>query len=277
VTVADALRFAAAQFQSESARLDAELLLCHVLGVNRSWLYAWPDKSLEPAQQRRFDELVARRASGEPIAHILGEREFWSLTLQVTPDTLIPRPDTELLVEQALRLLPEDAALKVADLGTGSGSIALAIARERPRCRVVATDLSAAALAVAQANATRNQISNVAFRHGRWSEALGSERFELIVSNPPYIAEDDPHLTQGDVRFEPRSALVSGRDGLDDIRQIAREVRASLQNDGWLLLEHGFEQGGEVRAILQGNGYEQVTTWCDLAGHERVTGGRRGA
>lgn len=277
MTVADALRFAAAQFQSESARLDAELLLCHVLRVNRSWLYARPDKSLEPAQQDRFDELVARRAGGEPIAHILGEREFWSLTLQVTPDTLIPRPDTELLVEQALRLLPEDAAVKVADLGTGSGAIALAIARERPRCRVVATDLSAAALAVAQANATRNQIANVEFRHGRWSEALGSERFDLIVSNPPYIAEDDPHLAQGDVRFEPRSALVSGRDGLDDIRQIAREVRACLQNDGWLLLEHGFEQGGKVRAILQGNGYEQVTTWCDLARHERVTGGRRGA
>lgn len=277
MTVADALRFAAAQFQSESARLDAELLLCHVLGVNRSWLYAWPDKSLESAQQHRFDELVARRAGGEPIAHILGEREFWSLNLQVTHDTLIPRPDTELLVEQALRLLPEDAALKVADLGTGSGAIALAIARERPRCRVVATDLSAAALTVAQANASRNQLSNVEFRQGSWSAALGSERFELIVSNPPYIAEDDPHLVQGDVRFEPRSALVSGRDGLGDIRQIAREVRGHLQNDGWLLLEHGFEQGGEVRAILQGNGYEQVTTWCDLAGHERVTGGRRGA
>jgi release factor glutamine methyltransferase len=277
VTVAEAIRAAVAQLSSESARLDAELLLCHVLGVNRSWLYAWPDKLLEAGQQQRFDELVARRAAGVPIAHILGEREFWSLTLKVTPDTLIPRPDTELLVEQALRLLPEDAAMRVVDLGTGSGAIALAIARERPRCRVVATDLSTAALAVAQANATRNQITNVEFRQGRWCEALGSEQFDLFVSNPPYIALNDPHLEQGDVRFEPRSALVSGRDGLDDIRQIACEVRAYLRNDGWLLVEHGFEQGGEVRAILQGNSYEQVTTWRDLAGHERVTGGRRGA
>jgi len=275
VTITDAIRFASAQFQSESARLDAELLLCHVLGVNRSWLFAWPDKNIKGDQQRRFDALVARRAKGEPIAHILGEREFWSLTLKVTPDTLIPRPDTEVLVEQVLRRLPEDSALKVADLGTGSGAIALAIARERPRCRVVATDLSAAALAVAQENARRHRISNVEFRLGRWCEALGGEQFDLIVSNPPYIAEDDSHLAEGDVRFEPRSALVSGRDGLDDIRQISREARELLLNAGWLLLEHGYDQGGNVRSILQENGYKNVVTWCDLAGNERVTGGRR--
>ena len=277
MTVNEALRAAAAQLTSESARLDAELLLCHVLGVNRSWLYAWPDKTLEVNQQQRFDELIIRRAAGEPIAHILGEREFWSLTLQVTPDTLIPRPDTELLVEQALRLLPEDAALRVADLGTGSGAIALAIARERPRCSVVATDLSAAALAVAQANAARNQISTVEFRLGRWCEALGSEQFDLIVTNPPYIAADDPHLAQGDVRFEPRSALVSGRDGLDDIREITHDARSHLGTGGWLLFEHGYGQGGAVREILLKNGFEKVTTWRDLAGHERVTGGCRRA
>ncbi len=273
MTVAEAIRSAAAQFQSESARLDAELLLCHVLGVNRSWLYAWPDKSLDALQLQRFDEVVARRAAGEPVAHILGEREFWSLTLKVTPDTLIPRPDTELLVEQALFLLPEEAAWKVADLGTGSGAIALAIARERPRCHVVATDFSEAALAVARENAARNGISNVEFRQGRWGEALGEERFDLIVSNPPYIAEGDSHLAEGDVRFEPRTALVSGLDGLDDIRQIARDVGAHLHNGCWLLLEHGYGQGESIRAILLENGFHQVTTWHDLAGLERVTGG----
>ena len=276
MTVAAALRLAAAQFQSESARLDAELLLCHVLGVNRSWLYAWPDKSLDALQQQRFDELVARRAAGEPVAHILGEREFWSFRLKVNPDTLIPRPDTELLVEQALLLLPEDAVLKVADLGTGSGAIALAIARERPRCRVLATDLSPAALAVAQENAERNRITNVEFRQGRWCEALGGEQFDLIVSNPPYIAEDDPHLVQGDVRFEPRAALVSGRDGLDDICRIVNEVSEHLHKGGWLMLEHGYGQGEAVRSILVRNGFDNVRTWCDLAGHERVTAGRRG-
>ncbi|HEY0720893.1 MAG TPA: peptide chain release factor N(5)-glutamine methyltransferase [Gammaproteobacteria bacterium] len=276
MTVADALRSAAAQFTSDSARLDAELLLCHLLGVNRSWLYAWPDKALTPAQQQRFDVLVARRTAGEPVAHILGEREFWSLKLTVTPDTLIPRPDTELLVEQALRLLPEHTALRVADLGTGSGAIALAIARERPHCRVVATDRSEAALAVAQANAVCNQIGNVEFRQGRWCEALGDELFDLIVANPPYIAADDPHLAQGDVRFEPRAALVAGHDGLDDIRQIAHEARDHLHNRGWLLLEHGYLQGGWVAEILQKNGYENITTWRDLSGNERVTGGRVG-
>ncbi len=273
MTVADVLRLASAQFQSESARLDAELLLCHVLGVNRSWLYAWPDKLLDAPQQQKFDELVKRRAAGEPVAHILGEREFWSLALKVTPDTLIPRPDTELLVEQALRLLPEDVALKVADLGTGSGAIALAIARERPRCSVVATDFSEAALAVARENAARNGIGNVEFHLGCWGEALGEEQFDLIVSNPPYIAEDDTHLAEGDVRFEPRTALVSGRDGLDDIRQIAREVSTRLHTGSWLLLEHGYGQGESVRTILVENGFDQVTTWRDLAGHERVTGG----
>ncbi len=274
MTVAEAIRTAAAQFQSESARLDAELLLCHVLGVSRSWLYAWPDQTLRTEQQQRFDALVARRAKGEPIAHILGEREFWSLNLKVTPDTLIPRPDTELLVEQALRLLPADAVLKVADLGTGSGAIALAIARERPRCRVVATDLSEAALAVAQENAHRHGITNVEFRRGRWCEALGDEQFDLIVSNPPYIAQDDLHLARGDVRFEPRSALVSGRDGLADIRQISHEAREHLRNHGWLLLEHGYQQGREVSDILREIGYEQVTNWRDLSGNERVTGGQ---
>jgi len=275
-SVAEALRRAAARFASESARLDAELLLCHLLGVNRSWLYAWPDKPLDAGQQQRFEHLVARRAAGEPIAHILGEREFWSLALKVTRDTLIPRPDTELLVERALTLLPVGMPLQVADLGTGSGAVALAIARERPHCKVVATDRSAAALAVARENALRHHLANVVFREGSWGAPLADEKFHLIVSNPPYIAEGDPHLAEGDVRFEPRSALVAGRDGLDDIRQIAREAREHLHTGGWLLVEHGYGQGEDVRAILQENGYEQVTTWRDLAGHERVTGGRAG-
>jgi release factor glutamine methyltransferase len=277
VTVGESIRLAAAQLQSESARLDAELLLCHVLGVSRSWLYAWPDKELEAEQQQRFDGLVARRAAGEPIAHLLGEREFWSLSLKVTPDTLIPRPETELLVERALSLLANDIPCRVADLGTGSGAVALAIARERPLCSVVASDLSQAALAVARENAERNRVTNVTFRPGRWCAALGEQKFELIVSNPPYIADDDPHLSQGDVRFEPRSALVAGGDGLDDIRTIIDESRRHLRPGGWLLLEHGYEQGAAVRRLLEENGYERVASWRDLAGHERVTGGRTGA
>ena len=192
----------------------------------------------------------------------------------MTPDVLIPRPETELLVEQALAHIPEDAEWTVADLGTGSGAIALAIATERPHCRLIATDNSAAALAVARANATRLGIANVEFRHGEWLKPLAGMRFDVIVSNPPYVRANDPHLTQGDVRFEPESALVAGADGLDAIRRIAADAVSYLRPGGWLLLEHGYDQAQSVRALLESHGYDMVASCRDTAGHERVTEGR---
>jgi release factor glutamine methyltransferase len=253
---------------------DAELLLAHVLGASRSWLFAHARDVLPSEPQARFEALVARRAEGEPVAYLVGHRGFWSLDLQVTPATLIPRPETELLVELALERLPPERTLRVADLGTGSGAIALAIARERAHAEVVATDASAAALAVAQANAARHGLHNVVFREGRWCAPLGDEHFDLIASNPPYIADDDVHLGQGDLRYEPRSALAAGPDGLDDVRIIVAEARAHLRSGGWLLLEHGFEQGSSVRALLEGAGFTQVETRQDLEGRDRVTLGR---
>ncbi len=261
---------------NDDARLDAEVLLCHLLECNRAHLRAWPERELSPQQQADYRALVERRRRGEPIAYITGSREFWSLRLQVTPATLIPRPDTERLVELALERIPPDAAWQVADLGTGSGAIALAIARERPRCRVVATDASADALAVAAANGARLGLGNVVFRHGAWLAPLAGERCQLIVSNPPYIRSDDPHLAQGDLRFEPPTALSAGADGLDDIRLIAAGARHHLTPGGWLLLEHGCDQGAAVRALLQQNGYGDVLTYQDYAGLDRVSAGRSG-
>ncbi|WP_127478190.1 peptide chain release factor N(5)-glutamine methyltransferase [Sulfurivermis fontis] len=272
-TVAEAL--AAAQLTltgSDTPRLDAELLLCHVLDKNRAWLRTWPERALTADEQATFAELVARRAAGTPVAYLTGHCGFWSLELRVTPATLIPRPDTETLVEWALELIPADAAWSIADLGTGSGAIALAIGRERPRCRIVATDASADALAVAQENATLNQVNNVAFRHGAWFTPLAGERHHLIVSNPPYIAEHDPHLAG--LRHEPRSALSAGPDGLDDIRLLIAGAPHHLPPDGWLLLEHGWDQGAAVRELLQRHGYRQVQTRRDGAGHERISGGQ---
>ena len=253
---------------------DAELLLAHALGVSRSWLFAHAHDDLPSERQAAYEALVARRVEGEPVAYLIGRRGFWSLDLAVTPATLIPRPETELLVELALERLPRGRALRVADLGTGSGAIALAIAHERPQAHVVATDASADALAVARANAASNGLARVDFRQGEWCAPLGDERFELIASNPPYIADADPHLAEGDLRFEPRSALAAGVDGLDDIRTIARDATAHLVAGGWLLLEHGLDQGGAVRAILQAAGFVDVATRRDLEDRDRVTLGR---
>lgn len=275
--VRDCLAAAAQRLGGSEARLEAEVLLLHVLGKPRAWLYAHADDSLGPSQREAFAALVARRSAGEPVAYITGTREFWSLALQVTPATLIPRADTERLVELALERLPPGRTAEVADLGTGSGAIALAIASERPLARVVATDASRAALAIATANAKKNHICNVEFFHGSWLAAVPGRRFDLIVSNPPYVAEDDAHLARGDLRFEPRSALAAGADGLDDIRCIAETAPAQLRRDGWLLLEHGHEQAAPVRALLVAAGFSDVATWQDLAGRDRVTGGRRGA
>ncbi|AHX12173.1 SAM-dependent methyltransferase [Dyella jiangningensis] len=255
-------------------RLEAELLLVHALGKPRSWLIAHADDELDSAHAAAFDALVKRRAGGEPVAYITGRRGFWSLDLEVTPATLIPRPETELLVELALDRLPATGATRVADLGTGSGAIALAIARESRAAHVMATDASAEALVVAQRNAAAQRIANVTFAQGDWLSPLRGQTFDVIVSNPPYIEADDPHLGQGDLRFEPMSALASGADGLDDIRRIVTDARTHVKPGGWLLIEHGWNQGATVRALLEQGGYHDVFTAQDLEQRDRVTGAR---
>jgi len=253
-------------------RLEAELLLAHALGVNRAWFFAHADDTLDAAAADRFDALVDRRATGEPIAYITGARDFWSLTLEVTPATLIPRPESERLVELALERLPNGG--RVVDLGTGSGAIALAIAKERPDATVFAVDASADALAVAHRNAARLGLGRITFMQGDWLAPLAGERFDLIVSNPPYIEADDHHLGEGDLRFEPASALASGVDGLDDIRRIATSSRQHLVEGGWLLVEHGWNQGDAVRGVLEHAGFVSIFTEKDLEQRDRVTGGR---
>ncbi|WP_374013321.1 peptide chain release factor N(5)-glutamine methyltransferase [Pseudoxanthomonas koreensis] len=256
------------------ARADAESLFAHALGKDRAWLFAHATDTLTDAQAADVQALVARRAAGEPVAYLIGRRGFWTLDLEVCADTLIPRPETELLVELALERLDPEAPARVADLGTGSGAVALAIASERPMAAVVATDASPAALAVAQRNAQAHGLGNVWLRRGDWCQALGGERFDLVASNPPYIAQDDPHLVQGDLRYEPATALASGSDGLEAIRAIAAAAPAHLVPGGWLLLEHGLDQGVAVRALLQEAGLADVRTVRDLEQRDRVTLGR---
>ncbi|MBA1265189.1 peptide chain release factor N(5)-glutamine methyltransferase [Stutzerimonas stutzeri] len=258
---------------SPSARLDAELLLAHVLGTSRSYLHTWPEREPGAEQCKAFAEYLERRRRGEPVAYILGRQGFWSLELEVAPHTLIPRPDTELLVETALQLLPATAA-QVLDLGTGTGAIALALASERPVWRVTGVDRVAEAVALATRNARQLRLDNVRFHQSHWFSALTGQRHELIVSNPPYIPAGDPHLSQGDVRFEPGSALVAGEDGLDDIRQIIAQAPAYLHDAGWLLLEHGYDQAGAVRGLLTEGGFVSVQSRRDYGGHERISQGR---
>jgi release factor glutamine methyltransferase len=256
----------------DSARRDAEVLLSHCLDRSRAWLYAWPEAEVSGDSLERFEHLLVRRQRGEPVAYLTGEREFWSLRLTVNPATLIPRPETETLVSRALALpLPGDAA--VADLGTGSGAIALALAAERPGWRVTGLDASADALAVAARNAQTNGLDRVEWLRSDWFGALAGRRFDLLVSNPPYVDADDPHLARGDLRFEPRSALVAPDGGLGDLTAIAREAPAHLLPGGWLLLEHGLDQAAALRALLAGAGFGAIATWQDLAGLDRVTGG----
>lgn len=257
----------------ESPQAEAQILLAHVLGKPRSFLLAWPEAEVTAEQAARFDALVSRRAQGEPVAYLLGRREFFGLDLHVAPGVLIPRPETELLVEAALARLPQGAC-DVLDLGTGSGAIALALATQRPELRVVAVDASVQALAVAEENARRLR-AKVVFRHADWCIAMQGERFAMIVSNPPYIREDDVHLAQGDLRFEPLMALASGQDGLDAIRIITACAAKHLLPGGWLLLEHGFDQAAAVAELMRSQGLVQVTTLHDLQGHGRVTLGRR--
>jgi release factor glutamine methyltransferase len=259
---------------SDTPRLDAELLLAAALEHPRAYLHAWPERVLEPEQTARFVAWLKRRRKGEPIAYILGRREFWSLELEVTPDTLIPRPETELLVVLALEHLPADRPLDVADLGTGSGAIALALASERPRTRIVATDRGPAALAVARRNARRLNIANVEFRPGDWCAPLAGERFDLIAANPPYVAAADPRWRRGELRFEPPAALVSGVDGLDALRAIILQAPDHLKSGGWLVLEHGCDQGAAVPALLRQRGFVEASDHRDAAGLSRTSAGR---
>ena len=259
----------------DSASLEAEILLSQVLQVKRSYLYTWPNCGVNSNQINQFQALCQRRQQGEPIAYLLGHKEFWSLDLQVTPATLIPRPETELLVEQVLARLPIDSNAQVVDLGTGSGAIALAIAKERPRCQVLATDNTPEALAIAQQNAQRLGLPQIQFRVSDWWQALDQITAAVVVSNPPYIARFDPHLTQGDIRYEPRQALVAGKNGLAAIRLLISQSLAHLESNGWLLLEHGYNQAPTVQTWLTRQGYKMVITYQDLAGQPRVTVGQK--
>ena len=265
----------ASELDEQEARIDTRLLLQAALGdVSHAWLIAHGDDSVQDEVRERFEALLAERIHGHPIAHILGKREFFGREFQVSPATLIPRADTELLVEAALERIPLNEPRQILDLGTGTGAIAITLGLERPQSSVVAVDFSEAALAIAQANALQLQAHNVSLQHSHWYQALAGRQFDLIVSNPPYIESADEHLQRGDLRFEPLSALASGIDGLEDIRLIAAGAAAFLKASGWLLLEHGYQQGQSVQAILQQHGLQQISTLHDLAGHPRVTLGQ---
>ncbi|ELY3978126.1 peptide chain release factor N(5)-glutamine methyltransferase [Cronobacter sakazakii] len=255
---------------SESPRRDAEILLAFVTGRTRTVILAFGETALTDDELTRLDALLARRAAGEPVAYLIGQREFWSLPLEVSPATLIPRPDTECLVEQALARLPATPC-RILDLGTGTGAIALALASERPDCHVTALDVIPEAVALAKRNAQRLGIDNVTVLQSHWFSALTDARFSLIVSNPPYIDGDDPHLSQGDVRFEPKSALVADNAGLADLETLVTEARRFLEDNGWLMLEHGWQQGEAVRELFTRAGYQGVETCRDYGGNERLT------
>jgi release factor glutamine methyltransferase len=258
---------------SPTARLDAELLLAAALGKPRSFLHTWPERIVSSEAALTFASHLQRRRTGEPVAYILGQQGFWKLDLDVAPHTLIPRPETEMLVEAALELVPAFAPTRVLDLGTGTGAIALALASERPVWQVTAVDRVLEAVALAERNRQRLHLDNAKVLSSHWFSSLEGQRFDLIISNPPYIAAEDPHLAAGDVRFEPSSALVAGTDGLDDLRMIIEQAPSYLNGDG-LLLEHGYDQGAAVRDLLSRHGFEKIQTRRDLGDHERITFGR---
>jgi len=279
LTIARALSLASARLSGVSdalPHLEAEVLLAFILQQPRTHLFAWPEKPLTPKKVSEFESLLFRRIEGEPTAYLTGRKEFWSMQFRVTPETLIPRPETEQLVERALHLVPSGTPWQIADLGTGCGVIAAAIASERPLSEIIATDISAQALAVAENNFQQLGLVNIRCIPGTWCAALPRGRpFDLIISNPPYIAANDPHLNRGSLPWEPGPALASGRDGLDDIRQIIDQAFDHLKVDGWLLLEHGWDQGAQVRALFTQAGYRQNRTLQDLAHRDRVSEGRR--
>ncbi len=276
-SIHEALVYARGQLaaHSPSASLDAEILLGDLLGVKRTFLYTYPEKELTLDQVRAYHERIKTRAHGVPIAYLLGEREFWSLPIHVTPDTLIPRPETELLVALTLERLADLPQATILDLGTGSGAVALALAMERPQWTIIATDVSVAALRVAQRNAQRYERTNLHFVASNWFHAFAPQaRFDLILSNPPYIADNDPHVHQGDLRFEPRSALCSGSTGLDDLKKIIQSAPQHLKPGAYLLLEHGYDQHDAVQQHLHHHGYLDCRSWQDHQQHERISGGR---
>lgn len=256
------------------AALDARVLLQAALRVSHAYLAAHSERVVAGEPLARYLALAARRAAGEPVAYLTGEREFFSLEFKVTPAVLIPRPETELLVELALERIPQDASCRVLDLGCGSGCIAISIAKRRPQTRVTATDRSPDALEIAAENTRALGVHNIDFARGDWFGAVGGERFDIIVSNPPYIAEGDPHLRQGDLPFEPRQALIAGPDGLSCIREIVAQANSHLVSGGWLMFEHGYDQAERCRALLGAAGFAEVFSQRDLAGIERVSGGR---
>ncbi len=272
-TIAQALQQAQMQLQalsSTDARREAELLLCHVLQRDLTHLIAWPEKPLETCHAQQFSQLVARRTGGEPVAYIKGEKEFWSRRFHVDARCLIPRPETELLIEFALQRFQPQQPLSVLDAGTGSGAIAVTLSCECPRWQLTASDIDADALAVAQHNARRHRAGPIRFVQSNWLDAIDT-RFDLIVSNPPYIASEDPHLEQGDLRFEPAHALVSGDDGLDAIRQLCRQAGDHLRSGGWLLFEHGYDQQKTVHQLLADNGFHHIEQLHDYAGQPRLS------
>jgi release factor glutamine methyltransferase len=262
------------QAVSESSLLDAEVLLCKVLGKDRPYLRAWPDVELSPMQLSAYQVLVDDRQQGKPIAYITGKREFWSRDFQVSPDVLIPRSDTELLIELSLALIPANQPCKIIDLGTGSGIIAITLAAERSYAHVNAADISPAALQIAKANAARHKVENIEFYQSDWFDSIPASKFDLIISNPPYLAEDDEHLQQGDLRFEPKTALIADKQGLSDIATIAETARNRLENGGFLLVEHGYNQREDVQDIFRELDYHHVQTHTDLSGQPRVTSGQ---
>lgn len=253
---------------------ESGLLLAEICGITRSHQLIHPDEELTEKQCQQFDSAIKRRIAGEPLAYITGSRGFWDMDLQVTPDVLIPRPDTECLVEQALRRIPADVRWQIADLGTGSGAIALVLARERPLCEIIATDLSMATLVIAKENARLQDVKNISFAAGSWFQPIKNRLFEMIVCNPPYIPADDPHLKQGDLPAEPEHALISGDDGLDAIRKIISGSVLHLRPSGFLLLEHGYDQAIKVIELLRNEGFKEIFTEKDYGGNDRVTGGR---
>ncbi len=274
VTIADLLKLASSlEPVSDSPRLDIEVLLGHVLGKPRSYLYTWPETQLAPDISQKFQGLLQRRQMGEPIAHLVEKKEFWSLELEVNASTLIPRPETELLIETALQLI-DKPRVRVLDLGTGTGAIALALASERPDWQILAVDVVAEAVLLAGKNCTRLGFNNVTVRESDWFSNLSGMTFDLIIANPPYIAADDAHLGQGDVRFEPRRALVAYKQGLADLDTIIVDAHKYLAAGAWLLLEHGYQQADRVRELLSTAGFVDINTCSDLPGHERLSYGR---
>jgi release factor glutamine methyltransferase len=259
---------------SPTARLDAELLLAAALGKPRSFLHTWPERIVSSEAALMFAGYLQRRRAGEPVAYILGHQGFWKLDLEVAPHTLIPRPETEMLVEAALELVPVFVPAEILDLGTGTGAIALALANDRPGWKATAVDRVPEAVELAERNRQRLHLNNAEVLNSHWFSALEGRRFDLIISNPPYIADADPHLAAGDVRFEPSSALVAGSDGMDDLRTIISQAPSHLKEGGWLLLEHGYDQGAAVRDLLTRHGFERVQTRRDLGGHERISFGQ---